>query len=58
MENLAVALECLERRDYAAGEDAMMLAEFGWPPRFPKPAPAPPIPELMKAFERLAAEED
>jgi hypothetical protein len=35
MANLALALECLERENYAMGEDAMMLTERGWAPRLP-----------------------
>lgn len=31
--NTTAALDCLESGRYPEGEDAMMLAEKGWPPR-------------------------
>jgi hypothetical protein len=36
--NFEVALECLERADYPDGEDAMIWGEYGFAPRFPRPA--------------------
>jgi hypothetical protein len=32
--NFEMALECLERGDYPAGEDAMICGEYGFEPRF------------------------
>ena len=57
LDNLAIALACLEREDHPGGEDAMMLAEKGWPPRFARTTPARPRCELMEAFERIRAGE-
>jgi hypothetical protein len=55
--NFEVALECLERADYPDGEDAMIWGEYGFAPRFPRPAEPPPIDKLVERFERLGAEE-
>lgn len=55
--NFEVALECLERADYFDGEDAMIWGEYGFAPRFPRPAEPPPIGKLIERFERLRAEE-
>jgi hypothetical protein len=51
-----VALECLERADYPGGEDAMIWGEYGFAPRFARPAELPPIGKLIERFERLRAE--
>jgi hypothetical protein len=55
--NFEVALECLERADYAGGEDAMIWGEYGFAPRFLRPAEPPPIGKLIERFERLRVEE-
>ncbi len=55
--NFEVALECLERADYAGGEDAMIWGEYGFAPRFPRPAEPPPIGKLIERFERPRTEE-
>lgn len=52
--NLTLALECLERADYPAGQDAMLLAEKGWAPRLPPATEPRPLAELVAQFERLA----
>jgi hypothetical protein len=54
--NFEVALECLERADYSGGEDAMIWGEYGFAPRFPRPAEPPPIGKLIERFERLREE--
>jgi hypothetical protein len=56
LENLVIALDCLERGVYPTGEDAMMLAEKGWAPRRPRTIQARPMGELVQVFERLRAE--
>jgi hypothetical protein len=55
--NFEVALECLERGDYRGGEDAMIWGEYGFAPRFPRPAEPAPISKLIERFERLRVEE-
>jgi hypothetical protein len=55
--NFEVALECLERADYAGGEDAMIWGEYGFAPRLPRAAEPPPIGKLIECFERLRAED-
>lgn len=57
MANLALALACLERDDYPAGQDAMLLAEKSWAPRFPPAGEPRPLAELVAQFERLVAKE-
>lgn len=57
MVNLVIALECLERADYRGGEDAMMYAEKGFPPRFARElGPISTTAALVETFERLRAE--
>jgi hypothetical protein len=55
--NFEVALECLERADYPAGEDAMILGEYGFAPRFPRPAEPAPTKGLIEHFQGLLAED-
>ncbi len=55
--NLAVALECLERDDPPAGEDAMMLAEKGWASRSTPSTEPRPVAELQAHFARLVAQD-
>jgi hypothetical protein len=55
--NFEVALEYLEQANYPDGEDAMIWGEYGFAPRFPRPAEPPPIGKLIERFERLRAEE-
>ena len=55
--NFEVALEYLEQANYPDGEDAMIWGEYGFAPRFPRPAAPPPIGKLIERFERLRAEE-
>jgi hypothetical protein len=55
MANLAIALDCLERDDPPAGEDAMMLAEHGWAPRVAPAGEPRPLAELVARFGRLVA---
>jgi hypothetical protein len=54
--NLREALNCLEQGMYPAGEDAMMNAEKGYPPRVPPTGPQKPIAELLAHFERVLKE--
>jgi len=54
--NFQVALECLERADYPAAEDAMMCSEYGFAPRFAPPQASPPLPELISRFGALRSE--
>jgi hypothetical protein len=42
---------------YPGGEDAMIRGEYGFVPRFPRPAEPPPIGKLIERFKRLRAEE-
>lgn len=52
--NLAEAVRSLQSGQYPTGEDAMMLAEKDWPPRFPQPdVEAKPLAELVADFERV-----
>lgn len=53
--NLTLAIDCLERDDYPAGQDAMLLAEKGWAPRFPPAIEPKLLAELVAQFERLVA---
>jgi hypothetical protein len=54
--NLSIALTALEHGDYPAGEDAMMLAEYGLSPRrTPTAADIRPLAEMVADFERLRA---
>lgn len=54
--NFEVALECLARADYPAGEDAMIWGEYGFAPRFLRPNASPHLPQLIKRFEALRSE--
>ena len=56
MANLEQALAALEQGVYSVGEDAIMLAEKGWEPRFPMTGEAQPVSELVEAFKRLRVE--
>lgn len=53
--NLTLAIDCLERDDCPTGQDAMMLAEKGWAPRFAVTIEPKPLAELVAQFERLVA---
>jgi hypothetical protein len=53
--NLALAIACLERADYPSAEDAMMLVEKDWAPRFPPAREPAAVPELVAHFGRLIA---
>jgi hypothetical protein len=55
--NFEIALEYLERADYPAGQDAPLWGEYGFAPRFVRPADPLPIATLIERFERLRAEE-
>jgi hypothetical protein len=55
--NFEVALECLERSDYAGGEDAMIWGEYGFAPRLPRAAAPPPIAGLIARFRQIVAEQ-